>query len=202
MLSIYSMEPGHLSYMDCFYWLITVQANNWITRETLVGMEIEISEGRTPQNLQNITTEVDKYWTTKGLEYSEKQVASLNSKECNHKHPKGKLSPKQISLISSWALPHPSPKSKQVGVSPVQHGTSLLDFKIPSYPCIYFSLDLEIMYLFLSGTTPLSRKHTAWKGTSLTSALLWLFGDFRAVTTHEYLENRFGWDLFSFFEGS
>lgn len=87
----------------------TLQANNWITRDTLVEMEIEISEGRTPQNLQNITTEVDKYWTTKGLEYSKEQVASLNSKERNHKYPKGKLSPKQISLISSWALPHPSP---------------------------------------------------------------------------------------------
>lgn len=48
-LSIYNMEPGRLSCTGCSCWLITLQANNWITGDTLVDMEIEISEGRTPQ---------------------------------------------------------------------------------------------------------------------------------------------------------
>lgn len=54
----------------------------------------------------------------------------------------------------------------------VRHGIWPLDFKIPSYPCIYFKLNTEMTHPFSVDTTTLSWKRIAWKGANLTSVLL------------------------------
>lgn len=64
------------------------------------------------------------------------------------------ISPLTSMLIPELFFTHQLSWCKSV----MRHGIWPLDFKIPSYPCIYFKLNTEIAHLFLSATTALSWK--------------------------------------------